>query len=251
LARRLVVPVVLIALWQTAASAGFIDVDSYSSPAQVVGTFWELSGTGELWLDLSASLRRAGLGLGLGLSVGLVLGVLAGLSRLGEDAVDLTLQMLRTLPFLAIVPLFILWFGVDELPKVLLVAFACVFPIYINTFAGIRGVDRKLIELADSVALSRSQLIRRILLPSALPLMLVGLRYSLTLSVIALVAAEQMNATDGLGALIASAQNYFHTDVLFLVVVIYALLGLVVDLIVRLLERALLSWRMSFDGGSR
>jgi sulfonate transport system permease protein len=246
--RRLIVPILLLGLWQVAASAGWINVHNYASPVLVANAFWQLSGNGVLWAALGASLKRAGLGLALGLAVGLTLGVIAGLSHVGEDAIDTTMQMLRTLPFLALVPLFILWFGIDELPKVLLVALACVFPMYVNTFAGIRGVDRKLIELADTVGLSRLQLIRRVLVPGALPSVLVGLRYSLAFSVLALVAAEQINASSGLGALIVNAQNYFETNVLILVVVIYMLLGVLVDVIVRVLDRLLLSWRVAFDG---
>jgi sulfonate transport system permease protein len=246
--RRLIVPVLLVGLWQIAASTHAINVVNYSSPALVANAFWHLSNTGVLWAALGASLKRAGLGLALGLVVGLSLGVVAGLSRIGEDAIDSTMQMLRTLPFLALVPLFVLWFGIYELPKILLVALACVFPMYINTFAGIRGVDRKLVELANSVGLSHWQLIRRVLLPGALPTMLVGLRYALAFSILALVAAEQINANSGLGVLILDAQNTFQTNVLILVVAIYAVLGLLVDIIVRTLERVLLGWRVAFDG---
>jgi sulfonate transport system permease protein len=249
--RRMLVPILLLVIWQWGPNIGLDLRGSLTSPSIVATTFWHLLRHGQLAADIGASLGRAGLGLVIGLSAGLLLGVISGLSRIGEDLVDATLQMSRTLPFLALVPLFVLWFGIGELPKVLLIALACLWPAYINTFAGIRGVDSRLVEVARTVGLTRVQMIRRVLLPGALPSMLVGLRYALAFSVLALVAAEEINATNGLGALMTNAEQYFQTPVLILVLVIYAALGLLADVIVRVLEHFLLTWQATYSGANR
>ena len=204
--------------------------------------------TGELQHHLWVSLGRAVKGLVIGVTLGTALAVVSGLWRLGEDLIDAPMQMLRTLPFVALVPLFILWFGIGDEAKIALIILGTAFPMYINTFAGIRGVDAKLVEAAKTVGLSRWGLIKDVVLPGALPSALVGLRYSMTISVLALVVAEQINASAGIGYLITNARDFLQTDVIVVGLLVYALLGIGADLIVRLLERKLLGWRRSFTG---
>lgn len=248
LARRAIVPLALIGLWQVAASAGWINSTLTSSPAEVASAFWELLTDGTLTSSLAISLRRMGIGLLIGVPIGFGFGVLAGLSRLGEELVDSTMQALRVVPFVSLVPLFMLWFGIGEGSKVALVAFGVAFPMYLNTYAGIRGVDAKLIEAARVFGLGRVGLIRRVIVPGALPSILVGLRYALGIAVIALVVAETIDANSGIGALVANARQFLQTDIVFVGIVVYSALGLIGDFIVRVLERRLLTWRGSFEG---
>jgi len=203
---------------------------------------------GDLQTALAVSLGRAATGLAWGVSIGLGIGVISGLSRLGDQIFDSSLQMIRTIPFIALIPLFIVWFGIGDEPKIILVAMACIFPVYLNTFAGVRGVDRKLLELGRTFGVSRTGMIFRIILPNALPSVLVGIRYAMGTSLLALVAAEQINASSGLGYLIMNASNQIRTDIVIVGVLIYAVLGLSVDFIVRSAEALLLPWRVTVIG---
>jgi sulfonate transport system permease protein len=241
--RRSIVPLILLMLWQAAATAGLLSPRALASPVQIAATAWTLLLSGELLNDMAVSLARVAAGLAIGLGAGAVLAIVAGLSRRGEDAVDATMQMLRTLPFLALVPLFILWFGIGELPKVALIALGSAFPIYLNLFAGIRSVDPRLAEMGQVFGLSRAGLIRHVILPGAVPSALVGLRYSLGVAWLALVVAEQVNAQSGIGYMINDARDFLRTDVIMVGLLVYALLGLAGDLLVRALERRLLAWR--------
>jgi sulfonate transport system permease protein len=247
-ARRALVPLVLIGIWQLLASTGEINTTLTSSPAEVASAFWKLLTNGELTSNLVISLRRMLVGLVIGVPIGLGLGIVAGLSRLGEELVDSTMQALRVVPFVSLVPLFMLWFGIGESSKVALVAFGVAFPIYLNTYSGIRSVDAKLIEAARVFGLGRAGLIRRVIVPGALPSILVGLRYALGIAVIALVVAETIDANSGIGALVANARQFLETDIVFVGIVVYSALGLIGDFLVRLLERRLLTWRGSFEG---
>ena len=205
--------------------------------------------SGELQQHLWVSLGRVLRGLGIGIGVGVTLALLSGLFRLGEDLLDPPLQMLRTLPILALVPLFILWFGIGETPKIALVALGTMFPIYLNTYAGIRGIDNKLVEAATTLSLSRAELIVHVILPGALPGALVGLRYSLGIAWLILVISEQINASAGIGYLMTNAREFLRTDVIVVGLVVYSLLGLATDALVRVLERRVLVWRVAFAGG--
>jgi sulfonate transport system permease protein len=247
-ARRAVVPLILIGLWQVAASAGWINTTLTSSPAEVASAFWELLTDGKLISNLLISLRRMGVGLLIGLPIGFAFGVVAGLSRLGEELVDSTMQALRVVPFVSLVPLFMLWFGIGEDSKVALVAFGVAFPIYLNTYSGIRSVDAKLIEAARVFGVGRAGLVRQVIVPGALPSILVGVRYALGIAVIALVVAETVDANSGIGALVANARQFLETDIVFVGIVVYSALGLIGDFIVRVLERRLLTWRGTFEG---
>lgn len=242
-ALRTLGPAALLVLWWLSSATGVLRPEVLASPAQVAAAAGELWRAGELQAALATSLGRAGLGLLAGLALGLTLGVTTGLSRLGDELIDSTVQVLRTVPFLALVPLFLVWFGLGETAKIVLIAFATTFPMYVNATSGVRTADPKLVEAVRSFGLGRLALIREVILPGALPSLLVGLRLSMTLSVVALIAAEELNATAGVGYLMAQAQNFVRTDILALCIIIYGLFGLAADGVVRGLEWALMPWR--------
>lgn len=246
--RRMVGPLLILAVWHLASVTGTLPAEVLAGPATVLDAAGALLRSGELQEAVVVSLRRAMTGLAIGGTVGVALAVIAGLTRLGEDLVDAPMQMLRTVPNVALIPLLIIWFGIGEAPKVALIALATAFPLYLNVFAGIRGVDQTLVEAGRTLGLSRPGLVRHVVLPGALPSALVGLRYALGLSWLALVFGEQINATAGIGYLMANAREFFQTDVIVVCLVVYALLGLVVDFVVRTLERIFLAWRPSFTG---
>ncbi|HEY0123704.1 MAG TPA: ABC transporter permease [Rhizobium sp.] len=240
--------IALLALWWLGTTYGWISEDIFPSPATLWQTMLELINDGDLGEALVLSLQRVVIGFAFGFTVGVGLALISGLFRLGEDLVDAPMQMARTLPWAGLIPLLIIWLGIDEAPKITLVAFAVTFPLYINTFAGIRNVDKTLVEAAHTLGFSRIALIFQVILPGALPNLLVGLRYSLGSAWLALVFAETVNAQGGLGYLITHAREVYRVDIIVLCLAIYALLGLSADLIVRLLEKVLLSWRQSFEG---
>jgi sulfonate transport system permease protein len=238
-------PLVLLALWEAASRSGLIPARTLAAPSAVAGTLVSMIASGELPSNLLVSFWRVIVGLGIGVSVGIVLALIAGLSRRGEAAVDPVMQIKRTIPTLALTPLFIVWFGIGELPKVALIAFASTFPVYLNLYSGIRGVDLRLLEGARSFGLSQAQLIWHVILPDAMPSLLVGLRYSLSIAILVLVVAEQINASAGLGYLINNARDFLRTDIIVVCLMVYAVLGLLADWAVRWIERRALVWRPS------
>jgi len=242
---RYLSPVVLIAVWQIACSTGLLSTRLMASPAQIIAEAWSLTLDGTLPTNLGVSLGRAGAGLAIAVIVGTSLALVAGLSQIGEEIIDAPLQIMRTLPALALVPLFILWFGIGETPKIIMVALGSSFPIYLNLHKGIRSIDAKLLEMARTLGLSRVQTIRDVILPGALPDFLVGLRFAVGISWLMLVVAEQVNADSGIGHMMIDAEDFMRTDIILVGLLVYGLLGLVPDQIVRLLESALLSWRTS------
>lgn len=246
--RRLVSPLVLLGLWQLGSSTDVIKERDFPAPSTVLSEFKRLWQSGELMDHTQVSVGRVLTGLAIGITVGTVLAVLAGISRIGEDIIDAPMQMLRTLPVLALIPFFILWFGIGEQAKILMVAMGVSFPIYLNTFAGIRGVDNRLVEAAQTVGLRRLGLIRHVVLPGALPSFLVGLRYALGTAWLVLVVSELNNASEGLGYMMTQAREFMRTGVLVVGLVMYACLGLMSDTIVRVLERFALAWRPTFSG---
>jgi sulfonate transport system permease protein len=250
-AHRFLVPVLILVVWQALDSFGWINSRLMPSPVMVAEAFWQLLVTGQLLGNLWISLIRVAVGLGIGVLLGTVFGLFAGLSRFGENTVDSTLQMVRTLPHLALIPLFILWFGIGETPKIALIALGSVFPIYLNLFAGIRAVDRKIIEAASTLDLTRAEIIWNVILPGALPSFLVGLRYAVGIAWLTLVVAEQVNASSGIGYLVMNARDFLETDVIFVGLIIYAILGLTTDQMVRGIERRALAWRPSFVGAQQ
>jgi len=218
------------------------------SPADAFTAGKDLFGSGQLQDHLWSSLQRVLWGLAIGVSTGLALAVVAGLSRLGDDLLDSTVQFLRGIPVLALTPLLILWLGIGEEPKIAMVALGVTFPVYLNTFGAIRGVDAKLVETGNVFGLGRWGLIRNVIVPGALPGFLVGLRYALTISWLVLVISEQINDASGVGYLMNEARMAFRTDVIVVGLAIYGVLGLLSDTLVRFLERSLLSWRRGFSG---
>jgi sulfonate transport system permease protein len=240
-------PVVILIVWEVLAQAGVLAPAYAPAPTEIVRTTLELWNDGVLGPDLVISLQRAGIGFALGLSVGIVTGVLGGFLRSGEYLFNGLAQILNTIPLLAVLPLMVVWFGIDELTKVLLIAFGAGVPMYLNLFAAIRGVDQRLIEMARTTGAGSWRVITRVLVPGALPGFLVGLRFSLAYSILALVAAETVNADQGLGFLITQAQTYLQTNKVFVGLVIYSILGLLADQFVRILERVLLRWRPSYE----
>jgi sulfonate transport system permease protein len=240
---RLGSTVVLLVLWQAASMAGLISPRVLAPPSAILTAAWTIILDGTLPYNLLVSLARVVTGLAIALGLGIPLALLAGLSRTGEDAVDAPLQMVRTLPHLALVPLFILWFGIGETPKVALVALGSIFPIYLNLYAAIRGVDPKLVEAGRTLGLSRLAMIRHVILPGAMPGFLVGLRYAVGIAWLSLVVGEQINADSGIGYMMMDARDFLRTDIILVGLLTYALLGLLGDQGVRLIERRVLSWR--------
>ncbi|MFT4266341.1 MAG: ABC transporter permease [Xenophilus sp.] len=241
--RLLLVPVLLLAAWQWLTVADIIPPNVMASPQAALRAAWDLLQNGTLLEAVGWSLRRALIGVVLGAALGFVLGVLAGYWLWGENLIDANMQMLRTIPFVALGPVFIAWFGIGETVKLSLVVFATVFPVYIGTYEGIRGLDRRLIEVARVTGLGTWETVREIIAPGALASVLLGLRYALTLSIISLVVAEQINVNGGIGALMFDARAFMQTDVMALCLALYALLGLGANAVARLLEARLLRWR--------
>jgi sulfonate transport system permease protein len=243
-------PIVLVIVWEAAAQTGFLSPQVLPAPSKIVRTAIKLATTGSLFNDLGISLLRAVAGFAIGGGVGFALGILVGFSRLAHALIDRSVQMIRAIPFLALLPLVIVWLGVGEAEKIFLVALGVTFPIYINTTLGIRQVDPKLVELGRVQGLSALQLIRRIVLPGALPSILTGVRYALATAWLALVVAETIGAQSGIGFLAMDAREFLRTDVIVLTIVIYALIGVAADSIARLLEQRLLAWHPNY-GASR
>jgi sulfonate transport system permease protein len=244
--RRVASPLIILAIWQGLCALGVIPPRILASPATILATFWNLATSGRLGVDLAVSLGRVAIGLGLGIVAGGLLALVAGLSRGGEETIDPPMQMVRAVPLLGLTPLLILWFGIGETPKIALVALASMFPIYLTLFAGIRGVDPKLIEAGGVFGLDRWGVIRHVILPGSLPSALVGVRYALGTAWLSLVVAEQINADRGIGHVIMDARDFLRTDIIVVGLLIYALLGLGTDGIVRLIERRALAWRPAF-----
>jgi sulfonate transport system permease protein len=240
-------PVAVLVLWQVLSNAGVLAQTYAPAPTTIVRSAIDLWQQGVLGPDLEVSLRRAGLGLAIGLTLGIVAGVLGGLLRTGEYVFNGLVQVLNTIPLLAVLPLMIVWFGIGEVTKVLLVSFGAGVPMYLNLFSAIRGVDQGLIEMARTTGAGRWRLVTRVLVPGALPGFLVGLRFSLAYSILGLVAAETVNADAGIGFLITQAQTYLQTDQVFVGLAIYSILGLASDQFVRILERVLLRWRSGYE----
>jgi sulfonate transport system permease protein len=248
---RLISPVAVLAAWQLVSQFGLISKRNLPPPTQIWSTAVSLvtqnsAAYGTLPGAMVVSLQRVAIGFAAGAIIGLLLAVVAGLSRLGENAVDPLMQMLRTLPLFGLIPVFIVWFGIGEAPKIILIAIGAAIPLYLNAFAGIRSVDPKLGELSRVLQLSRRELITQIVLPGAMPQILVGLRQSLGVAWLALVVAEQINTNAGLGFVISQATQFLRNDVIIVALLVYCILGLLTDWVVRILERRVLSWRRSF-----
>jgi sulfonate transport system permease protein len=234
---------VILVAWQLLSDAGAIPEQKMASPLQVLGTARDLVADGTLGRETLVSVQRVVIGFAIGALIGLVLAVVAGLNRIGEDAVDPPMQMLRTLPHFGLIPLFIVWMGIGEAPKVALIALGVAFPLYLNTYAGIRSIDRKFLEAARTLHLNRRERLRHVVVPGAVPQALVGLRQSLGVAWLSLIVAETISASSGLGYMINHAREFLQTDVIVVGLAVYSLLGLLTDSVVRSLERRALRWR--------
>ncbi len=244
-------PMALLVIWELCARFGGLPPYILPAPSKVAATAVKLIRDGQLLADMGISLLRAAAGFVIGGSIGFVFGIAVGFSRLAEALLDRSIQMLRAIPFLAVLPLVIVWMGIGEPAKIFLVALGVSFPIYINTVLGIRQVDPKLLELGRVTGLSGWQLIRRIVLPGAMPSILTGVRYALATAWLALVVAETIAASSGIGFLAMDAREFLRTDVIVLAIVIYAGIGVTADALARWLERRLLAWHANYAPGAR
>jgi sulfonate transport system permease protein len=240
-------PVVLIAVWSIGSAAGLINPAILTAPWDVLTAFRTQWTEHELLGDIVASLHRAALGLALGVLAGTVLAVVSGLSRAGESLIDGPIQIKRAVPTLALIPLLIAWFGIGQEMKVLTIALISLIPIYINTHNGLRGIDGRYAELAETIGIGRGEFVRHVVLPGALPGFLLGLRFAVTSSLLGLVVVEQYNATAGIGHMMTLAGEYGQTDVIVVGLVIYGLFGFLADTAVRLIERRVLAWRRTLE----
>ncbi|QDG69091.1 aliphatic sulfonate ABC transporter permease SsuC [Janthinobacterium tructae] len=239
-------PVALLLAWQLAAQWGWLSSRILPEPWAVAKAFWHLAASGELWLHLKTSLWRATVGFTVGAGLGLLLGLFTGSFRHAETLLDTTLQMVRNIPALALIPLVILWFGIDETAKLFLLAVGVFFPVYLNTFHGIRSADQGLIEMAKSYGLTGWPLYRDVILPAAMPSILVGVRFSLGLVWVLLIVAETISAQAGIGYMTMNAREFLQTDVVLVGILLYALLGKLADLFSRGLERHCLRWNPAY-----
>jgi sulfonate transport system permease protein len=240
-------PAALLLLWQWASSTGVLPSRFLPSPRAVLASFIALSSSGELWTHVRVSTVRAFSGFVIGGGLGLIFGLLTGSFRWAETLLDTTLQMIRNVPPLALIPLVILWFGIEESAKLFLVSIGVFFPVYINTYHGIRSVDRGLVEMGKSYGLFGWRLYREIILPGALPSILVGVRFALGFMWVILIVAETISARSGIGYMTMNAREFMQTDVMVVGILLYALLGKLADLLARGLERYWLRWHPAYQ----
>lgn len=243
-----ILPVILLVIWQIAGSLGWIGPNLLPTPYAIVRQFFRLVVSGEMLDHFRISFIRAMLGFVLGGLAGFLLGISTGLGKIVERTLDPSLQMLRTVPLLSLIPLFILWFGIGEFSKTLMISLGAFFPVYVNTFLGIRSVDMKLFEVSRIFQFSKWQQIHKVIIPAVLPNILLGVRLSLGVSWLVLVVAEMMGTSAGIGYMIQDARAYSQTDVVFIGIIIFAIIGKLSDSIVRVLEKRWLRWRDTYTG---
>ncbi len=241
-----VVPFLLLIIWQIASKAGFLSAKTLSAPTDVLLAAVELTQSGELFHHVWVSLGRALVGFLIGGGIGFILGLVNGLFRTSEILVDTSVQMLRNIPHLALIPLVILWFGIGEEAKIFLVALGVLFPIYINTYHGIKSVDAGLIEMGKMYGLSRVSLFFNVIFPGALSSILVGIRFSLGMMWMTLIVAETISSTSGIGYMAMNAREFMQMDVILLSILLYAFLGKLSDIIARSLEQRWLKWHPGY-----
>ncbi|MEU4564600.1 ABC transporter permease [Actinoplanes sp. NPDC023936] len=240
-------PALFLALWSAGSASGLIPPAILTAPWDVAVAFQDQWVNHDLLGNVLSSLQRAVLGLTLGVVSGAVLAVVSGLSRIGESLIDGPIQIKRSVPTLALIPLFIAWFGIGQEMKVLTIALITLVPIYVHTHNGLRGIDGKYAELAETIGIGRGAFIRHIVLPGALPGFLLGLRFAVTSSMLGLVVVEQYNAVSGVGHMITLAEQYGQTDVIVVGLVIYGVFGYCADSAVRLTGRKVLAWRRTLE----
>ena len=246
-----IMPTLILLLWQAAAQRGTIPANVLPAPSDVAAAGWRLALSGELLDNVLVSAKRAGIGFAIGGGLAFAFGLLNGLSRIGEALTDTTIQMVRNIPNLALIPLVILWFGIEDDARIFLVALGVFFPVYVNTLHGIRTVDPQLVEMARSYGMPRRDLFRRVILPGALPSIFVGLRYALGIMWLTLIVAETIAANSGIGYMAMNAREFMMIDVVVLAILLYALLGKLADSTARLLERLTLQWHPAFQARGR
>ena len=232
-----------------AAQVGAIPANVAPAPSEVLAAGWRLTRSGELAANIAISFQRAAIGFLIGGSLAFGFGLLNGVSRIGETLTDTTIQMIRNIPNLALIPLVILWFGIEDTARIFLVSLGVFFPIYVNTFHGIRTVDAQLVEMGRSYGMSHWDLFRRVILPGALPSIFVGLRCALGIMWLTLIVAETIAANSGIGYMAMNAREFMQIDVVVLAILLYALLGKLADSVARLLERRMLQWHPAFQRG--
>ena len=242
-----IVPLVIVVVWQVACVSGFVPARVLPAPSDVALAGWKLLLSGELARNIWVSFWRASVGFVIGGGIGFAFGLMNGLSQLSSKLTDTTLQMVRNIPHLALIPLVILWFGIDESAKLFLVALGVFFPIYLNTLHGIRTVDPQLIEMGRIYGMTDGELFRRVIFPGALPSIFVGVRFALGIMWLTLIVAETIAASSGLGYMAMQAREFMLIDVVVLSILIYALLGKLADSASRVLERLTLSWHPAFQ----
>jgi len=240
------VPALILLLWQGGVGLDVIRANILPAPDAVVQAGWRLARSGELWRGIEVSTWRAFAGFAIGGGIGFALGMVNGASSLSETLTDSTLQMVRNIPHLALIPLVILWFGIDEAAKVFLVALGVFFPIYVNTLHGVRSVDPHLLEMARAYGMTQHAVFRRVVLPGALPSILVGLRYGLGIMWLTLIVAETISASSGIGYMAMNAREFMQVDVVVFAILLYAALGKLADSAARLLERTTLAWNPAY-----
>lgn len=237
---------ILLCLWQTLSWIGIISERIMPAPTEIIQAAIALLSTGELFEHIGISLWRALIGFLIGGIVGLVFGLFNGIFRISDLLFDTSIQMLRNIPHLALIPLVILWFGIGETSKIFLVALGVMFPIYINTYHGIKTVDKNLIEMARAYGLNGKSLFFHVILPGALSSILVGVRFSLGVMWLTLIVAETISAHSGIGYMAMNAREFMQMDVIVLSILLYALFGKLSDMIARYFEGRFLGWNQSF-----
>ncbi|MCU0464944.1 MAG: ABC transporter permease subunit [Anaerolineae bacterium] len=241
-----IVPISIVILWQILVEVGVIPERLLPRPTQIVAAAWKLTESGDLATHIGISTQRAVIGLAIGGGLGFLLGLINGVFTLSEKLLDSTFQMIRTIPNLALVPLVILWFGIGEPARIFLISVGVFFPVYLNTFHGVRSVDPHLIEMGRVYGLGRLAMFREVILPGALPSILVGLRFALGIMWLTLIVSETIAARTGIGHMTSQAREFMQTDIMVFSIVLYALLGKLADVIARGLERGLLGWNPNY-----
>lgn len=247
----LVVPLTLALGHELAVRQGWVNGRLLPPASRILQTLWEMAASGDLWMHVYATSWRVGFGFVFGGAAGIALGAVSGVSELTRRLIDPLLQALRAIPSIAWVPLFILWFGIFETSKVVLIAVGVFFPVYLGVTGAILSVDRKIIEVGRVFRLSRLQLIRRVLLPAVTPATVISLRSGLGLGWMFVVAAEFMGASEGLGYLLVDGQQLGRPDQIVAALVIFASLGKATDALLVALTRPLLAWQDSGLAGGQ
>lgn len=241
-------PIVLLAVWAIGSKVGFISAAVLTAPWDVVKAFKDQWVNHDLLGNIVSSLERAALGLVSGVTGGTLLAVASGLSRIGESLIDGPIQIKRSLPTLALIPLFVAWFGIGQEMKIVTIALISMIPIYVNTLNGLRSIEAKYAELAETLGIGHGEFIRHVVLPGAMPGFLLGMRFAVTSALLGLVVVEQYNATSGIGHMMTLAEEYGQTEILVVGLVIYGVFGFLADAAVRLTERKVLAWRRTLEG---